>query len=119
DDITGLDIDHGAEPLERHDEKVDGARADGAAAGKRDARRPPPRKQRSDHPKAGPHLRDELIRGRGVDDLGRGEAKRLAGFGALARTLAVDRIVDAVIGEDTQQSLHIGKARYVLELERI
>jgi hypothetical protein len=86
--IAAVDFDLGAEALHRHDEQVDRPRADGAAAGQRHPRLAHARDQRRQHPKARPHLGDELVGRGGVDDVGRGNVQRLAVIGRLADALA-------------------------------
>jgi hypothetical protein len=58
--------------LERHQEEIDRARADGAAAGQRDPGLAHARQERPDHPEARPHLRHEVVGRGGVDDVGGG-----------------------------------------------
>ena len=68
DDVAGLDRDLGAELLQRHQQKIDRAGADRAAAGQRHARFAHARDQRRDDPEAGAHARHEFV-GRGrIDD---------------------------------------------------
>ncbi len=84
-DIAVLDRDLGAELLHRHEQEIDGARADRAAAWQRDARLAHTREQRREHPEARAHARDHLI-GRGrVDDLARREMHGAAGVRARRR----------------------------------
>ena len=119
DDIAAVDLDFGAEPFDRHDQKIDRPRADGAAAGHRYPRFAHAGDQRRQHPEARPHFRDELIGRGGVDDVGRRNMQRLAGIGRLARPLAADRDVDAVIAEDALQRGDVGKPRHIVEDERL
>ena len=78
DDIALVDIDLGAELLEAEEEEIDRARADGAAAGQRDAGLVAAGEQRPDDPEAGAHLGDELVGRGGVDDVGGMEGHALA-----------------------------------------
>jgi hypothetical protein len=80
---------------------------------------PEPRHEGRDDPEARPHAGNEFVRGGGVDHLAGGEAQGLPGFEALARALAGDRVVDAVVPEDAEQELHVGEARHVDELQRL
>ncbi len=77
------------------------------------------REQRAEDPEARPHLRDEFVGSSGVDDVGRRDFQRLALIGAVARALAVRHDVDAVIIEDALQERDVGKARHVVEDERL
>ena len=104
DDIAAFELDLGAERLERLQMQIDGPRADGAAAGQRHLRPAAARDQRRKHPEARPHARHHLVRRGGVDDLGRGEPEGLAVAGALARPLAGDGHIDAVIAENAGQA---------------
>ena len=119
DDIAVLDVDGGAEALEGHQQEVDRARADGAAARQRDASLAHPREQRGDHPEAGAHLRDQLVGGRGVDDGARVEANRLAGQLGLAGSLAGDGDVETMIAEDAGEQRDVGETRHVGERQNI
>ena len=62
--VAAVDLDLGAEPLHRHDEKIDRPRADGAAAGQRNPRLAHARQQRRQHPEARPHLARRVRRAR-------------------------------------------------------
>ena len=86
--IAAVDVDVGAELRHRHDEKIDRPRADGAAAGHRHPRFAHAGDERRQHPKACPHLGDQLIGRGGVDDAGRGNVQRLAVVGGFAGALA-------------------------------
>ena len=119
DDVAAVDIDFGAEPVDRHDEKIDRPRADGAAARHRHPRFAHARDQRRQHPEARTHFRDQFIGRGGVDDIGRRNMQRLSGIGRLARPLAADRDIDAVIAEDALQRGDIGKPRHIVENERL
>ena len=65
------------------------------------------------------HLRDQLIRRGGVDDVAGGEIDRARIALLLALAAAVDRIVDAVIAEDADQLLDIGQMRHVFQRQRV
>ena len=95
--------------------QIDGARADGAAAGQRHLGPAAARDQRRKHPEARPHARHHLVRRGGVDDLGRGEPEGLAVAAALARPLAGDGHIDAVITENAGQQIDVGKPRHVVQ----
>ena len=119
DHIAAFDLDVGAELCQRHDQEIDRARADGAAARHRDFRLAHARHQRRQHPEACAHARDQLVGRGGVDDrLGR-DVQRAAAVGILARAFAGDHDVDAVIAEDALQLADIGEMRHVVEDERI
>ena len=113
--IAAVDLDLGAELLDRHDEKIDRPRADGAAAGHRHPRFAHARKQRRQHPKACPHFGDQLIGRGGVDDAGGGNVQRLAVIGGFAGALAARHDVDAVIAEDALEQRHVGEPRHIVE----
>jgi hypothetical protein len=119
DHVAAVDLDLGAEALQRHDEEVDRAGADGAAAGHGDLGLAHACHQRPDHPEARPHLGDELIGRGGVDDVRRRDVQGLALIGGVAGALAVEHDVDAVIVEDALEQRDIGKARHVVEDERL
>ena len=115
DDVAGVDVDFRAEPFQRHDQKIDRTRADGAAAGQRHARLAHARDQRRHHPEACAHLGDELIGRGGVDNVGGGNLQGLAVIGGLAGALAADRDVDAVIAEDPLQQRDVGEPGHIVE----
>ena len=117
--IAVFDLDLGAQPPEHLDEQIHRPRADGAAARQRDARLAHARKKRADHPEAGAHFRDQFI-GRGdVDNVARGEIDRAGEVLPLGATPALHRIVDAMIGQDPDQLLHIGQMRHVFQRQRV
>ena len=118
DHIAAVNLDFGAELRQRHDEQIDGPRADGATARHRHPRTAHAGDQRSDDPKACPHLGDELVGRGGVDDVLGGERQRLALVLAVAGALAVQGDVDAVVAEDALQLAHVRKPRHVLEHQR-
>ena len=117
--IARINRDLGTERLERIDQEIDRARADGAAAGQGDTGLAEAREQRRDHPEARPHARDEVIGRGGIDDGGGLEPQGLARFGALTRAAPHDGVIDTVIAQNPQKQLHIGKARHVREFERL
>ena len=117
--VAGVDVDLGAEPFHRHDQKIDRARADGAAAGQRYPRLPHARDQRRQHPEACAHPRHQIVGRGGVDNIGGGDVQRLAVVGGLAGALAADHDVDAVVAEDALQQRDIGEARHVVERQRL
>ncbi len=119
DDIAAVELDIGAERLQRREMKIDGPRADGAAAGQGHRGLAAAGQDRRQHPEARPHARDHLVRRRGVDDLGRGEAEGLAVAGALADALAGNGDVDAVIAEDAAEQRDVGEARHAVERQRL
>ena len=119
DDVAAFDVDLGAEPLDRHDQKVDRAGADGAAAGHGDTRFAHARDQRCDDPKTRPHLGNEIVGSGRVDDVGGGDVQRLAVVGGLAGTFAADHDVDAVVAEDALQQPDVGEPRHIVENERL
>ena len=119
DDIAAIDLDFDAQTFERHDQKIDRARADGAAARHRYLRFAHARDQRRHHPEARAHARHQLIGSRGVDDVGGGDMERLAVILRFARTLAAHHDIDAVIAEDALEQIHVGKPRHVVENERL
>ena len=99
--------------------QIDGPRADGAAARQRDLRPAATRHQRREHPEARPHARHHLVGRGGVDDLGRGQPEGLAVAGALSRPLAGDGHIDAVIAENAGKQIDVGKARHVVQRQRL
>ena len=109
DHIAVLDLDLGAELLKRHDEQVDRARADGAAAGQGHLAGTHAGEQRRHDPEARAHLRDELIRGRRIDDFLGLQMEGLAGGMGFPDALAIDLMVDAVVAQDAQQQVHISQ----------
>ena len=119
DDIAAFELDLGAERLERLQMQIDGPRADGAAAGQRHLRPAAARYQRRKHPEARPHARHHLVWRGGVDDLRRGEPEGLAVARALARPLAGDGHIDAVITENAGQQIDVGKPRHVVQRQRL
>ncbi len=96
-----------------------GTRADGAAAGQRDAALAFAGEQRADDPEAGAHLRDQLVGSGRIDDGAAGEVDGARIAVVLALAAAVDGNVDAVIAEDADQQLDIGQMRHVFERQRI
>ena len=119
DDIAAVELDLHAERGEPLQEEVDRPGADGAAAGQRHPGVAHARQERADHPEAGAHARDELV-GRGsVDDRARRQLQRLAVVEALARLLAEDGAVDAVIAEDALQQRHVGEVRHIVQGQRL
>ena len=119
DDVAGLDVDLGAERLQRLDEEIDRPRADGAAAGERHLRLAHARQQRADHPEARAHARDELVGRGGVDDVAGPQLDRFALHAVLAGALAEHHAIDAVVAEDALQHGDVGKARDVVEGQRL
>ena len=77
------------------------------------------RDERREHPEARPHARHHLVGRGGVDDLRRGEPEGLAVAGALARPLAGDGHVDAVIAENAGKQIHVGEPRNVVQGQRL
>ncbi len=118
DDIAGVDLDRGPEALHRHQQEIDRTRADGAAAGQRHPRLAAARQQRRQNPETRAHARHQLIRGGGVDDLARGHVDGLAGIRVFALAASVDRIIDAMIGQDAHQQAHVGEPRQVFQRDR-
>ena len=115
DHVSGFDGDLGTEALQRHDQKIDGAGADGAAARHRHLGLTHAGDQRRDDPKARPHFRDQLVGRGGIDDIARRDVQGLALIGGIARALAVEHHVDAVIVEDALQLRHVGEPRHIVE----
>ena len=77
------------------------------------------RQQGRQHPEARPHARHHLVRRGGVDDLRRGEPEGLAVARALARPLAGDGHVDAVIAQNAGKEVDVGKTRNVVKRQRL
>ena len=119
DHVAGLDLDIRAEPFQRHEQKIDRPRADGATARQRDPRLAHARDQRRQHPEARAHLGDEIIGRGGVDDLLGGNLHGLAGMLGLAAPLARQRDVHAVIVEDALKLNDVGEMRHILEDQRV
>ena len=117
--VARIDLNLGAELLERHQQKVDGPGADRAAARQRNASRAHTRKERRDHPEAGAHFRHHFIRGGRVDDRAGAQMRGLARAGLLADALAVDRIVDAMIAKDIGKLGDVGETRHVFQGQRL
>ena len=63
-------------------------------------------------------MRHQLIGRGGVDDVLGRDVQRAAGIGIVARALAGDHNVDAVIAEDALQQLNVGQPRRVVEDQR-
>jgi hypothetical protein len=114
-DIAAVDRKVRAEFLQRHDQQIHRPRADGAAARQRDFRLVHPRQERRDHPEAGAHPRHQVIRRRGVDDVGRRDVQGLALVFTVAGPLARRHDIDAVIAEDALQLRDVGEPRHVVE----
>ena len=104
DHIAALDLDLGAELLQRHDQQVDRPRADGAAARHRHLGFAHARQQRRHHPEARAHARHQLVGRGGIDDVLGRDVQRAPGVGIVARPFAGDHDVDAVIAEDALQA---------------
>ena len=119
DDIAVLDLDPGAEFFQSHQQKIDGPRADRAAAGKRHAALAHAGEQRREDPEARAHARDEFVGRGGVDNLAGGQMHGAAGIGGLSAAFAGDRVIDAMIAEDAFELRHIGEQRHVGEGERV
>ena len=119
DHIAAFDLDLGAQLRERHDQQIDRPRADGAAAGHRHLGLAHARQQRRHHPEARPHLGDQLVGRGGVDDVLGRDVQRAAGIGIVARPLARDHDVDAVIAEDALQQFDVGQPRHIVEDQRV
>ena len=117
DDIAAIDLDFDAQTFERHDQKIDRARADGAAARHRYFRFAHARDQRRHHPEARPHARHELIGRGGVDDVGGGDVQRLPVVLGLPGALAAHHDIDAVVAEDALQQAHVGEPRDIVQNE--
>ena len=117
DDVAVVDVDVGAERLQRLDEEIDRARADGAAAGQRHPRLTHARQQRADDPEARAHPRDEIVGRGGIDDFAGAELQRFAVHAVLARALAEHHAIDAVVSEDALQHGDVGESRDVVEGE--
>ncbi|QTK79652.1 SDR family oxidoreductase [Agrobacterium tumefaciens] len=118
-DITAIDLHRRAERLQSLDEQIHRSRADGAAAGQRNAGAAFARQQRADDPEACAHLGDQLIGSCRIDNGAAGEMYG-AGIGfALAFAAAVNRDIDAVITENADELLHVRQMRDVFERQRI
>ena len=115
DDVAAVDVDLGAQRLQRHQVQVDRPRADGAAARQRDARLAAARQQRAQHPEARAHAADQLVGRGGVDDVARGQMEGLAQVRRGIGALAVDGEVDAVVAQDARQQVDVGEVRHVLQ----
>ena len=88
DHIAAVDLDLGAELLQRHDQEIDRPRADGAAARQRHPGLAHAGQQRRRSPKTRPHFRDEFVGRGGIDDVSRRDMQGLALVGGVARPLA-------------------------------
>jgi hypothetical protein len=117
--VAAIDLDLGAQRLERFDEQVDRPRADGAAAGQRHDCLAHARQQGPDHPETRPHLRDQLVGGRDIDDVARCEMHRARIVGSLRLPAAGHGIVDAVVGQDADQRFDVGQMRHVFQRQRV
>jgi hypothetical protein len=107
------------EAFHRHDQEVDRPRADGTAARQRHAGLAHAGEEGPEHPEAGAHARDELIGCGGVDDGAGVEAHGLPRQFHLARALAGDGDVDAVIAEDARQQRDVGEARHISQRQHV
>ena len=76
-------------------------------------------KQRRHHPEARPHLGHEVVGRGGVDDMLGRDMDGAAGIGIVARPLARDHDVDAVIAENALQQNDVGEPRHVLQDQRV
>ena len=76
-------------------------------------------KQRRHHPEARPHPRHQLVGRGGVDDVLGRNVQRAAGIGIVARALAGDHDVDAVIAQNALQQFDVGEPRDVVEDQRV
>jgi hypothetical protein len=112
-DITALDFNVRTERLQALDKEVHRPRADRTAAGQRNAGFVHPGNQRADNPEAGPHLGHKLIGRRRVDDLTGSQVQGLAGQIVLTGALAIDRIINAMVGEDLHQLGNVAQARHI------
>ena len=119
DGVACIDLDLGAELLKRHQQQVDRPGADRAAARQRDARRAHAGQQRGDHPEARAHLRHHFIGCGRVDDGAGAQMRRLARAGLLADTLAIDRIVDALIAKDVGELSDVSETRQIFQGQRL
>ena len=75
--------------------------------------------ERRHHPEARAHLGDQFVGRGGVDDVLGRDVQGAAGIGIVARPLAGDHDVDAVIAEDALQQFDVGKPRHVVEDQRV
>ena len=107
--VTGLDIDLGAERLQRLEMQVDRPRADRAAAGQRHPRRTEPCQQRRQHQNAGAHAADEVV-GR-LRALGSGRVQHQHSAG----TVVGDH---AELAHQREHGGDVGHARNIAQLQR-
>ena len=70
-DVAVLLMDFRAQPFQRRDVQIDGPRADGAAAGKRNPRASVASQQRAQHQARSPHGFDQIVGRFGMIDLRR------------------------------------------------
>ena len=119
DHIAAVDDEFGAELFQRHDQEVDGPRADRAAARQRNFCFVHPRQQRRDHPETGAHPRHQIVGRCGVNNIGRRNMQGLALILAVAGPLAHRGDVDAVVAENALQLGDVGEPRHVVENQRL
>src|SRR5262249_29699175 len=99
-DVTSGEVDLGAELLHRLDMQIDRTCADGAATWQRHLGPAATCNEGCEHPEARAHARHHLIGSGGIDDLCGAESEGLSVARALARPLAGDSHIDAVIAEN-------------------
>ena len=104
-DVAALQRDAGAHLLQALQVQIDRARADGAAAGQRDARLADARQQRTEHQERGAHLAHDVVRRLGVGD-GAAERQRAA--------VIADRLDrDAVLRQQQRHGGDVVEPRHV------
>ena len=113
--IARLDLDHRPKLLKNHEEKIDGPRANRAPAGEGNLGLAHPREKRRDDPKTRPHPGDELIGSRGIDDLTGAEMESPASARGSTRAPAIDRVIDAMMTENTQKHAYVCEIGNILE----
>ena len=119
DNVTCLDIHVGTQGLQAVDEQINGTGADGAATGKRYACLMHSGKQGANDPETGTHARDQLIGRGGIDDFARPEMNRAALAAILAEPLALDLVVDAMIGEDANEGFNVCQMWQIVQNELV
>jgi hypothetical protein len=116
--VTLVDVDLCAHFAQRAEVEIHRTGADGTASRQRHARFMAARQQRTQHPEACPHPRDEMIGRRGVGNLGCGEVDRFASANLLAGAAALGVLVHTVIVQNAFQKLYVCQPRQVAQGER-
>jgi len=111
-DVALLQVDAGAQRLQRLQVQVNRPCADGAAAGQRNPSLAAARQQRPQHQHAGPHAAHQVVGGGGVGDLAGRQVEHPPGMAALGGG-AVHAEIDAVLGQQVGHGRDVDQMRQV------